>query len=132
MNALAVRCELHCCMYIGVCRYLEMTTEWFHTFLFALSQIEFNMKNGTLLNILGYIILLVCSTSCSGDDALVNDGSHNTTDVAVTSNPTKVGVSFATIDGYVNLNLITANYFTGFYVNFQTSLYQCQLATTQI
>ena len=68
------------------------------------------MKNGTLLNILGYIILLVCSTSCSGDDALVNDGSHNTTDVAVTSNPTKVGVSFATIDGYVNLNLITANY----------------------
>lgn len=55
-------------------------------------------------------LILLMIISCRGDDNLINDGSDNTKDVAVTSNPSKVGVSYAQIDGYVNLNLITANY----------------------
>lgn len=48
--------------------------------------------------------------SCSSDDDTLNDGSDNTTDVAVTSNVSKLGVTYAHIDGYVNLNLITSSY----------------------
>ena len=49
--------------------------------------------------------------SCSSDDdEKLDDGSSNTTDVAVTSNVSKLGVTYAHIDGYVNLNLITSSY----------------------
>ena len=49
--------------------------------------------------------------SCSGDeDEKLDDGSDNTTDVAVTSNLSKLGITYAHIDGYVNLNLITSAY----------------------
>jgi hypothetical protein len=49
-------------------------------------------------------------SSCSSDDDSLNDGSDNTTDVAVTSNVSKLGITYAQIDGYVNLNLITTSY----------------------
>ena len=49
--------------------------------------------------------------SCSGDyEEVLADGSSNTTDVAVTSNVSKLGVTYAYIDGYVNLNLLTSSY----------------------
>ena len=49
--------------------------------------------------------------SCSSDDdEKLDDGSSNTTDVAVTSNLSKLGITYAHIDGYVNLNLITSTY----------------------
>ena len=51
--------------------------------------------------------LISCS---SDDDEKLDDGSSNTTDVAVTSNLSKLGITYAHIDGYVNLNLITSTY----------------------
>ncbi len=48
--------------------------------------------------------------SCSADEDLLDDGSRNTSDVAVTSNVSKLGITYAYIDGYVNLNLITSSY----------------------
>ena len=49
--------------------------------------------------------------SCSGDDDdKLDNGSNNTIDVAVTSNLSKLGITYAHIDGFVNLNLITAIY----------------------
>ena len=56
-------------------------------------------------------MLSIGQISCTGDnDEKQDDGSSNTTDVAVTSNVSKLGVSYAHIDGYVNLNLITSSY----------------------
>ena len=49
--------------------------------------------------------------SCSSDgDEEQNNGSYNTTDVAVTGNVLRLGVSYAFICGYVNLHLITTSY----------------------
>lgn len=49
--------------------------------------------------------------SCSNDNIEnLDDGSSNTTNVAVTSNVSKLGITYAHIEGYVNLNLITASY----------------------
>jgi phosphodiesterase/alkaline phosphatase D-like protein len=58
-------------------------------------------------------IALICfiTLSCSGEDEeKSNNGSYNTTDVAVTSNVVKLGITYAQIEGYVNLNLITSSY----------------------
>ena len=55
-------------------------------------------------------ILCSCFLSCNGGDDDQNNGSDNTTDVAVTGNVSKLGVTYAFIDGYVNLNQITASY----------------------
>ena len=58
-------------------------------------------------------IVIIClgQFSCTEEnDEKQDDGSSNTTDVAVTSNVSKLGISYAHIDGYVNLNLITSSY----------------------
>ena len=55
-------------------------------------------------------ILCSCFLSCNGGDDDQNNGSDNTTDVAITGNVSKLGVTYAFIDGYVNLNQITASY----------------------
>ena len=73
------------------------------------------MSKNTNLNVLFTIIMVVLlslfSFSCSGDDdEKRNDGSSNTTDVSVTGNVSKLGITYAYIDGYVNLNLITSSY----------------------
>lgn len=58
-----------------------------------------------------FVSLCTTQTSCTGDnDEQQDDGSGNTTDVAVTSNISKLGITYAHIDGYVNLNLITSSY----------------------
>ena len=72
------------------------------------------MSKRVNLNVL-YTMMMVALLSfsfpsCSSDDDTLNDGSDNTTDVAVTSSVTKLGVTYAHIDGYVNLNLITSSY----------------------
>lgn len=57
--------------------------------------------------------LVICLlTSCGNDDSddKRNDGSNNTTDVSVTGNVIDVGATYAQIEGYVNLNLITSSY----------------------
>ncbi len=51
----------------------------------------------------------ICFISCS-DNNKQNDESGNTTDVAVTSNISKLGATYAHINGYVNLNQITSSY----------------------
>ena len=58
------------------------------------------------------IVTLFCSCflSCNGGDNDHNNGSDNTTDVAVTGDVSKIGVTYAIIEGYVNLNQITATY----------------------
>ncbi len=65
-------------------------------------------------NVLPKLIVALMSAvlfSCGGDeDEKLDDGSSNTTDVAVTSNLSKLGIRYAHIDGYVNLNLITSTY----------------------
>ena len=56
-------------------------------------------------------LMTFCFFSCSSDDEdEQHNGSHNTTDVAVTGNVTNLGVSYAYICGYVNLHLITTSY----------------------
>ena len=56
-------------------------------------------------------LMTFCFFSCSNDDEdEQSNGSHNTTDVAVTGNVTNLGVSYAYICGYVNLHLITTSY----------------------
>lgn len=68
-----------------------------------------NLKN--LLTMMMVAFLNFAFFSCSSeDDVKLDDGSSNTTDVAVTSNVSKLGVTYAHIDGYVNLNLITSSY----------------------
>ncbi|MBQ8593427.1 MAG: fibronectin type III domain-containing protein [Bacteroidaceae bacterium] len=44
--------------------------------------------------------------SCSSDDDKIDDGSENTSDVAVTGLPSEIGTSYACLNGYVNLNLL--------------------------
>jgi len=69
----------------------------------------FHFKN--MLPSLMLALMSVALFSCSGDDdEKLDDGSSNTTDVAVTSNLSKLGITYAHIDGYVNLNLITSTY----------------------
>ena len=69
----------------------------------------FHFKN--MLPSLMLALMSAALFSCSGDDdEKLDDGSSNTTDVAVTSNLSKLGITYAHIDGYVNLNLITATY----------------------
>ena len=69
----------------------------------------FQFKN--VLTILLVAVMSAALFSCSGDDdEKVDDGSGNTTDVAVTGNVSKLGITYAQIEGYVNLNLITASY----------------------
>ena len=53
--------------------------------------------------------------SCSSEDGSSNDvkqdnASNNKTDVAVTGNVVEVGVTYVSIDGYVNLSQITSSY----------------------
>lgn len=62
-----------------------------------------------LFTIMMVTIMSFVFYSCSSDDGQ-DDGSSNTTDVAVTSNVSKLGITYAHIDGYVNLNLITSSY----------------------
>ena len=67
--------------------------------------------NLNLFAIIAMVFLSYSSFSCSNDeDEKLDDGSTNTTDVAVTSNVSKLGITYAYIDGYVNLNLITSSY----------------------
>ena len=66
------------------------------------------LKNA--LTIMMVAAMSVVFYSCGSDDEELDDGSHNTVDVAVTSNVSKLGVTYVHIDGYVNLNLITASY----------------------
>ena len=69
----------------------------------------FHFKN--MLPSLMLALMSAALFSCSGDDdEKLDDGSSNTTDVAVTSNLSKLGITYAHIDGYVNLNLITSTY----------------------
>lgn len=69
----------------------------------------FQFKN--VLTILLVAVMSAVLFSCSGnEDERMDDGSGNTTDVAVTSNVSKLGITYAHIDGYVNLNLITSSY----------------------
>lgn len=56
------------------------------------------------------LLCLLLIHSCSKDDSITDDGSKNTTDVAVTGNVAKVGISYAQLEGYVNLNLVTVTY----------------------
>ena len=53
------------------------------------------------------ILMLPLLAACSGDNE--DDGSGNTTDVAVTGTVEKVGMSYAVVNGYVNLNHITTD-----------------------
>ena len=51
--------------------------------------------------------------ACGGDDDGDNRNSGNnnkTTEVAITGQVTSLGVSYACIDGFVNLNMITSSY----------------------
>ena len=54
-----------------------------------------------------FLLLIPLLVSCSGDSE--DDGSRNTTDVAVTGTVEKVGMSYAVVNGYVNLNHITTD-----------------------
>lgn len=59
-----------------------------------------------MVTLLGFVFI-----SCGvEDDEKRDDGSANTTDVAVTSNVSKLGITYAHIDGYVNLNQITSSF----------------------
>lgn len=52
---------------------------------------------------------IIAVTSCSGDEEnVIDDGSANTSDVAVTGLIEECGVTYATISGYVNLQLLTS------------------------
>ena len=69
------------------------------------------MNKKVNLHVLFIIALFFGILSCSSnDDEKQNNGSDNTTDVAVTSNVSKLGITYAQIDGYVNLNMITSSY----------------------
>lgn len=46
--------------------------------------------------------------SCSSDDDKIDDGSGNTSDVAVTGLPSEAGTTYVCLNGYVNLNLLPA------------------------
>lgn len=49
-------------------------------------------------------------TSCSEEEPeVIDDGSGNTSDIAVTSLVDEYGITYATISGYVNLNLLTSS-----------------------
>ena len=52
-------------------------------------------------------MMLPLFAACSGSSD--DDGSGNTSDVAVTGTVEKVGMSYAIVNGYVNLNLITTD-----------------------
>ena len=54
-----------------------------------------------------FAVLAMSLFSCSTDDS-ENDGSGNTTDVAVTGKITSVGMSYALAEGYVNLDKLNA------------------------
>ena len=53
------------------------------------------------------VMMLPIFAACSGSSD--DDGSGNTSDVAVTGTVEKVGMSYAIVNGYVNLNLITTD-----------------------
>ena len=53
------------------------------------------------------VLMLSLLVACSGDRE--DDGSGNTKDVAVTGTVEKVGMSYAVVNGYVNLNHITTD-----------------------
>ena len=59
------------------------------------------MKRGTCF----VAIIMALFLSCSKSE---DDGSSNTTDIAVTGNVEKVGMSYAIVNGYVNLNLLNS------------------------
>ena len=64
-----------------------------------------------LFTVVTVTILSFVFFSCSSDnDEKLNDGSSNTTDVAVTSNVSKLGITYAYIDGYVNLHQVASTY----------------------
>lgn len=46
--------------------------------------------------------------SCSSDDDKIDDGSGNTSDVAVSGLPSEIGTTYVCLNGYVNLNLLPA------------------------
>ena len=69
------------------------------------------MKNKLWSMMMLLVMLLLVIVACgSVDDEKQNSGSSNTTDVSVTSNVSKLGITYAHIDGYVNLNMITSSY----------------------
>ena len=68
------------------------------------------IKKQVILYVTIVTLYCFCFLSCNGGDDNQNNGSDNTTDVAITGNVSKIGVTYAIIDGYVNLNQITASY----------------------
>ena len=60
-----------------------------------------------LLVVMVIPVIVACG---SDDDENHNNGSSNKTDVAVTGDVSKLGITYAHIEGYVNLNLITSTY----------------------
>ena len=62
--------------------------------------------------------MLPLLAACSGDSE--DDGSGNTTDVAVTGTVEKVGMSYAVVNGYVNLNHITTDSKTEIGIEYST------------
>lgn len=70
---------------------------------------QMKIKQWQLFTIL---LAVICCLffSCSDNDTDLDNGKNNTSDVAVTSNLSKIGITYAQINGYVNLNLITSSY----------------------
>ena len=63
------------------------------------------------MNVVLTLFWCVLISSCTkNEDEYADDGSQNTTDVAVTGNPSMIGIDYAQITGYVNLHLITSSY----------------------
>lgn len=58
------------------------------------------------------VMALPLVIACGGDDNDTQTGgkTNQTTDVAISSNVSKLGITYAYIDGFVNLNMITASY----------------------
>ena len=69
----------------------------------------FQFKN--MLTTMLVAVMSAAFYSCGSDDEeVIDDGSTNTTDIAVTGKVTEFGVSYATVEGFLNLQLINVAY----------------------
>lgn len=57
-----------------------------------------------------FVMFTICFFSCSKETNNYDNSSNNNNDVAVTSNVSKLGFSYAIINGFVNLDQITSTY----------------------